>query len=636
MSTQLPRLAAATFAILVLGPALAARQFLRDVAALNDPAIWTNGVALGDYDLDGDLDIVFANGFDYGPGGALQQRMFFNDGAGNFSAVSAQLNVANFNAQMVIADDCDLDGDLDLIFSPAGAFPATTQRARILINDGTGNFSDESTTRMPLTTMSSWSVVAADLDNDGDNDLALNSGCLNFTGMPAQAMLFFNDGTGHYTDLTATHAPVELYNSQDIIAFDYDGDFDLDLAHSGFGTVGKRSSLWVNDGTGHFTVSTTLDNLCTVNSYEADWSDLDGDGDWDAAVQSLSGMNEGWGENLGLGTPPRKTLFTGTNGNDDNEMASMDYDQDGDMDVFVGSLTGTSEKVYQQGAPGVFARVNIFTTLTDSTLDFAFGDLDGDGRYDVVTAQGESGVQTNKIYDNTGPPDVTAPRLLRVESPPAVLAGGLVFRAMLQDCWVDDGLTSADATVSFEVFESGLLAGSGGGPASFIGGGMFRFVVPTTGATDGVRVTWLATDHAGNSAAPVTVAVGNIGNHVWQDLGLGLAGTGGVPPVLSGSGPLVGGSTNALELSGGQPAGSVILIAGVTRIDLPFKGGVMVPAVNTLVPGLSLDGAGGLSLGFLWPLHIPAGLELFLQAWLPDAGGPLGFAASNGLRGEAQ
>ncbi|HZM00602.1 MAG TPA: VCBS repeat-containing protein [Planctomycetota bacterium] len=631
--TRLPPLALASLALALSAQPLAAQQFARDAAALTDPAIWTNGVALGDFDLDGDLDIAFANGFDYGPGGALPQRLFRNDGAGNFTDVSTQLNVADFNAQMVIAEDCENDGDLDLIYSPAGAFPATTERARILINDGTGVFSDESATRMPLTTMSSWSVVAADIDNDGDRDLALNSGCLNFTGMPAQARIFLNDGTGHYTDVTATHAPVELYNSQDIIAFDYDGDFDLDLAHSGFGSAAKRSSLWVNDGTGHFTVSPTLDGLCTVNTYEADWSDLDGDGDWDASVMSISSANEGWGENRGLGIAPPETVFSGVNGNDDNELASMDYDVDGDLDVFVGTLTGNREKVYQQGATGVFTRVDIFTQITDSTLDLAFGDLDGDGRYDVVTAQGESGVMTNKIYDNTGPVDVLPPRLLRVESPPAVLAGGLVFRAMLQDCWVDDGLTSADASVSWETYESGVLASSGGGPAAFIGGGMQRVVVPTTASTGGVRVTWLATDHAGNAAAPVTVAVGDIGGDVWEDLGLGLAGTGGVPPVLAGSGPLVGGSTNHLVLSGGQPGGSTHLIAGLSRIDLPFKGGVMVPAITTTVWGLPLDGLGSLDLGFVWPASLPAGIDFYLQHWLPDAGGPAGFAASNGLRG---
>lgn len=627
--------AQALCALALCAPLTGAQQFLRDAAALTDPAIWTNGVALGDYDQDGDPDIAFANGLNYGPGGALPQRLFLNDGAGNFTDASAQINVAAFNAQMVIADDGDLDGDLDLIYSPAGAFPVTTERARILINDGGAVFADESLTRMPNVTMSSWSVVAADFDNDGDRELVFNDGCLNFTGQPGQARLFWNDGTGHYTDETAARAPVEFYNGQDIIAFDYDGDFDLDIAFSGFGTAAKRSSLWLNDGSGNFSQDPTLDQLCSSNSYEVDWSDLDGDGDWDAAVQSISGLSEGWGQNRGLGVQPAETVFSGANGDDDNEMASMDYDMDGDMDVFVGSLGANREKVYQQTA-GVFTRVNIFQQITDSTLDFSFGDLDGDGRHDVVTAQGESGVQTNKIYDNNGPIDTLPPRMLAVESPPVVLAGGMVFRVMLQDAWVDDGITNASASYDWETYDGGVLSTSGSGQAGFMGGAMYRAVVPTTGSTGGVRLSWHAVDDVGNAADAVAVVVGDVGADVWEDLGLGLAGTGGVPAVLSGTGSLSANSLNQVDLSGAPASGTAHLVLGLSRIDAFFKGGTLVPAVDVSVLGLPVNGSGDLSLPFVWPLGIPGGVDFFLQCWMPDLGGPAGFAASNGLRGRTQ
>lgn len=629
-------LASVSLLIAVSGTA-AAQQFSRDAAALPSPATWTNGVAVGDYDGDGDPDIAFANGFDYGPGGALPQRLYLNDGLGNFSDASGQLNVANFNAQMVIADDADNDGDLDLIYAPAGAFPATTQRARILINDGSGVFADESGPRMPMTTMSSWSVVAADLDNDGDRDLVLNDGCLTFSGQAAQSFLFENDGTGNYTDITATHAPVEIYNCQDMIAFDYDGDFDLDIAFSGFGSAGKRSSLWLNDGTGHFTVDSTLDVLCTSQSYEMDWSDLDGDGDWDAAVQSIAGGSvEGWGQNRGLGVPPPETTFSGGNGNDDNEMCSMDYDMDGDMDVFVGSLSANREKVYQQGATGVFTRVNIFQQISDSTLDMTFSDFDGDGRHDVVTAQGESGVQINKIYDNNGPIDTLAPRVLQVESPVAVTAGGQVFRVMVQDDWVDDGLTNASVSYTWETFVGGASEATGSGDAFFMGGAMSRTVVATTAQTEGVSLTWSVIDDAGNSADPVTIVVGDIGADVWADLGLGLAGTGGVTPTLAGTGPLTGGSANQVDLTGALPGSSTNLVIGLTRIDAPFKGGILVPDVDLIVFGLPVDGSGSSALPFVWPMGVPGGINMFLQHWVADPGAPVGFAASNALRATTQ
>ncbi|MFT7464838.1 MAG: hypothetical protein ACI9EF_003198 [Pseudohongiellaceae bacterium] len=615
---------------------LSAQQFTRDASALSSPATWTNGVAVGDFDGDGEEDLAFANGAGYGAGGARPQRLYLGDGAGNFTDVSGQLNVANFNAQMVIADDADNDGDLDLIYSPAGAFPTTTERARILINDGSAVFSDESGARMPLTTMSSWSVVAADLDNDGDRDLVINDGCLTFNGQAAQAFLFENDGAGNYTDVTATHAPVEIYRGQDMICFDYDGDFDLDIAFSGFGTSGKRSSLWMNDGTGHFTVNPILDSLCTSNSYEVDWSDLDGDGDWDGAVQSISGSDEGWGQNRGPNVAPPKTTFSGANGNDDNELASMDYDMDGDMDVFVGSLAASSEKVYQQDAAGVFNRVNIFQTLTDSTLDFTFGDFDNDGRHDVVTAQGESGVQVNKIYDNSGPVDVFAPNVLQVESPSAVTAGELIFRVMLQDAWVDDGITNATASFSYETFVGGASESTGAGDGAFMGGAMYRAVVPTSALTEGVALVWTAADDAGNVAAPISVVVGNVGGDVWADLGQGLAGTGAMTPSLVGSGPLTGGSSNQVDLTGALANSSSTLVVGISQIDAPFKGGVLVPNPDVILSGLPVDGSGSATVPFVWPHGIPGGIDFFVQQWVNDAGGPVGFAASNGVRGRSQ
>jgi hypothetical protein len=614
-----------------------AQQFTRDAAALASPATWTNGVAVGDYDADGIEDLAFANGFNYFAGGARPQRLYLGDGAGNFTDASSQLNVADFNAQMLAADDVENDGDLDLIYAPAGAYPVTTQRARLLINDGTANFTNESAARLPNTTMSSWCVLPADLDNDGDRELLFNDGCQSFSGQAGQLKMFENDGSGVYTDVTSTRLPAELYNGQDIICFDYDGDFDLDIAHSGFGTAAKRSILYLNDGNGFFSPDSTLDFLCSSQSYEVDWSDLDGDGDWDAAVQSVTEASvEGWGENRGLGVPPPETTFSGANGNDDNEMASMDYDMDGDMDVFVGSLSANTEKVYQQDASGVFTRVNVFQNISDSTLDFSFGDFDDDGRHDVVTAQGESGVQINKIYDNSGPVDVFAPKFLQVEGPLGVSVGETVFRVMLQDEWVDDGLTNAVAHFDWETFVGGASEASGSGTAGFMGGAMYRAVVPTTVATEGIVLTWNAVDDQGNAAAPLDIAAGDLGADVWEDVGLGLAGTGGLTPSLQGEGPLTPGSGNLVTLTDGLAGSSAGLVIGFSRIDAAFKGGVLVPSADELILGIPVSGAGTIAIPFNWPTGIPGDIDTWLQMWVTDPGATKGFAASNGLRATSQ
>lgn len=117
----------------------------------------------------------------------------------------------------------------------------------------------------------------------------------------------------------------------------------------------------------------------------------------------------------------------------------------------------------------------------------------------------------------------------------------------------------------------------------------------------------------------------------WSDLGQGLPGGGGTP-ALAGSGPLTPGSENGLDLSGAAPSAAATLVFGLTVLNAPFKGGLLVPAPLLLLP-LGTDAAGVAALPFEWPVGVPAGTELYFQAWVPDAGAPFGLAASNGVRG---
>ena len=326
---------------------LAAQQFTYDAAAHSSGNIWTDGVELADIEGDGDIDILYANGSSYGAGGFQPQHLFLNNGSGMFTAAHGQLNVANFNAKQVIAEDFDNDGDLDLMYAPEGPYPSTTQLPRMLINDSTGNFTDESASRLPALTMASFCVCAGDVDDDGDMDVVFTNGAT-FGGVPTQARLYLNDGGGFFTDATATNMPVDSYNAQDVTLFDWEGDFDLDIALSGKGSGGKQSRLYRNDGTGTFAVSSVLDAVGTSSTYEIDYADLDGDGDLDGLVQSVSSSGftaiEGWFVNNGSSVTTGD--FPAPNGSDDNEMAGVDYDNDGDIDAFIGSL-GSTERLYR-------------------------------------------------------------------------------------------------------------------------------------------------------------------------------------------------------------------------------------------------------------------------------------------------
>jgi len=119
----------------------------------------------------------------------------------------------------------------------------------------------------------------------------------------------------------------------------------------------------------------------------------------------------------------------------------------------------------------------------------------------------------------------------------------------------------------------------------------------------------------------------------WTDLGGALSGT--TTPALSALGALVGDEQVDLTVSGGTSGGTVWMVFGLSQVALAFKGGTLHPSPDVIIPALPLDGSGATTFSFAWVPGIPTGVSLFAQGWLPDALGPVGFAASNGVQGTA-
>lgn len=609
-------------AVLAFAPALLAQQFTYNAAAIPaGPNIWTDGIAIVDVNGDGANDLVFADGAGYATGTAVVQRLYTNGGAGLFADSSAALNVANFGARMVIAEDFDNDGDPDLLYSPDSVWPNPNKKPVLLLNNGNGTFVNASA-GLPAVNLSSFCVCAGDVDNDGDLDVVFTDGAT-FGGANAQAKLFLNNGAAAFVDVTGTHLPVDLFRQQDVTLLDIDEDFDIDIAIMGKGPT----HVYLNDGTGHFTMSAMANAVGTSGSYEVDWADLDADGDFDAAVQSIAGFAEGWARNDGTGVPMVKTTFTNSVSQDDNEMAMLDYDNDGDLDVFVGSLA-TSERVYNNNN-AVFTLANgVIQAVGDSSLDLGFGDLNNDGKYDMVTAQGESGVFVNKVYMNNGSADTLAPVFMNVETPAAIGGATTVFRAQVRDQYADDGHIGVTMTYSYTT----VGAGSGSGTATPMGNGLFRAAVPTSGATS-VSLTWTATDRPGNASVNGPIVVSGGGGAPWTDEGRALAGVSG-DPSLVGTGTLLSGSAGALTLGNAAPSAPVILFLATSSSPVPFKGGTLCafPDIASLV--LATGGSGGLALPWAsWPTGL-SGLSLWFQFAIDDAAAIHGVSLSNTVRGD--
>ena len=102
--------------------------------------------------------------------------------------------------------DVDDDGDLDIAFADGQGYASqgAALRAKLYINDGEGRFTDESTTRIPVT---GWfrGVEFGDVDRDGDWDMVLAN---DFNKKP---VLLLNDGTGVFVEESAEPAENELY-----------------------------------------------------------------------------------------------------------------------------------------------------------------------------------------------------------------------------------------------------------------------------------------------------------------------------------------------------------------------------------------------------------------------------------------
>ncbi len=501
-----------TTTLLVMTASAVGQQFQEQTATRfpsPNPAEWSNQLTIGDIDGDGDLDILFANGGNFSsPGSPQLQRVYVNDGAGFFTDESvARLGFSGL-CRGVELGDIDNDGDLDLILAQD-----FQRQPQLFENDGAGFFTNI-TARLPQIPLSSSRAQFGDIDNDGDLDLYLTNGSTNRFGC-GQYRVYVNDGTGTFIDETASRHPIEnVCNNMDCIFGDFDRDLDLDVRTAGTGT--NNSRLYVNDGAGVFSLLTTIPADTTCYSY--DFGDIDGDGDLD--LLGANGLPGSSAEillvNTGTGTFTDASSQISPNPNeDDNDSKFFDFDNDGDLDLIIARLGAGGEKIYVNDGSGNFTLTSgVIQPVTDSSLDIGVADLNGDGRLDIVTAQGESGNLQNRIYMNvTGPPDTLAPNVGKTEKlfNTTDMTGPYVVRAFILDQMTSDR----------NFFDGGVVLNYsvGGGPIRTVamrysGGQIYRGEIPGQPCGGTVAFFVTATDHAGNTGTGLpktfTVAGGGV------------------------------------------------------------------------------------------------------------------------------
>ncbi len=415
------------------------------------PEIMGAGVALFDYDNDGDLDVYLVQGTMLDPAKHMSQalfpqpagwkpgnRLFRNElsetGKLRFTDVTEQAGVGHIGYGMGVAvGDYDNDGYQDLYVTNFG-------HNVLYHNNGDGTFTD--VTREAGVDDVRWSTGAAWLDYDRDGYLDLfvanyldftikgNKRCYAATGepdycrpamyRPVPARLFRNLGNGRFDDVTEEAGiGSALGPGLGVVCADFDGDGWMDIYVA---NDGAASHLWLNQGNGTFKEV----GLASGTAYNAEGlpqagmgvaaGDFDNDGDEDIVKTNLTREGCNLYRNDGKGSFYDATaevgLLQATFPYTGFGTQWFDYDNDGWLDLFIAngavtimeSLRGSrypfnqiNQLFHNEGEGKRFRETTGIAgpafKLSEVSRGAAFGDIDNDGDIDIVVTNNNGPVR---------------------------------------------------------------------------------------------------------------------------------------------------------------------------------------------------------------------------------------------------
>lgn len=346
------------------------------------------GVSWGDYDNDGNVDLFVTNWY-YG-----NNFLYLNSDAAIFEKITAGSIVNEGGALRCsgpIWGDIDNNGFPDMYVS----IQATTPNF-FYLNNGDSTFTKVVTGDLVTDAGSSFSCAWGDYDNDGYIDLVV----ANAENQPN--CLYRNNGDSTFTKILEEPFLSDGGNSRGISWGDYDNDGLLDLFIAN--TAPEPDYLYHNDGDGSFTkVSGDPVTDAFTYSHGGNWGDYDNDGFLDLFVAvgpytsaNLNCLyhNNGDGSFTEVASGPVVSAY-----NRAGNGIWGDFDNDGDLDLFVTSYYEHC-LLYENDGAGGFTRITEGTivTINEYSSGNAAADYDNDGDLDLFLANWEN--DDNILYRN--------------------------------------------------------------------------------------------------------------------------------------------------------------------------------------------------------------------------------------------
>ncbi|MFC0876473.1 FG-GAP-like repeat-containing protein [Saccharicrinis sp. FJH2] len=296
-----------------------------------------SSTAWGDYDNDGDLDILLiGNNL-----GDLISKIYSNNSDNTFTEQTG-ISFIGINKGSVAWGDYDNDGDLDILLSGEAKSSIVSKVYR---NNGNNNFTEQ--TDISLTDVQGSSLAWGDYDNDGDLDILL-SGALS-SGQILK--IYRNNGDNTFTEQTGIS--LTGVSSSSASWGDYDNDGYLDILITGITTDAEKiSKIYRNNGDNTFTEQTGI-SLTGVFLSSASWGDYDNDGDLDILLTGQNNDAENISKiyhNNGDNTFTEQTNISLT-GVSNSSVSWGDYNNDGNLDILLTGTTGSEyiSKIYSNG-----------------------------------------------------------------------------------------------------------------------------------------------------------------------------------------------------------------------------------------------------------------------------------------------